>query len=208
MLVRSAVEDELSFRSREITKLQTPRVAAKKRVVLRDLNRVLGGQRGSSSRDCIDALDASLDFNVSRHRRLDFRSPRSSYPGRQGTTHTQARCWTPMAFLSVERFKHHMRAAPWHLLLVCCPGNNMIRVALKTVRRQGATRARCRCSSQLRSNAGVGLFQRNPSGRSLFGAGRRCSLDQYPNRYRRFARALAGAQTPSGAHHAISGTAH
>jgi len=27
--------------------------------------------------------------------------------------------------------------------LVCCPGNNMIRVALKTARRQGVTRARC-----------------------------------------------------------------
>ena len=36
-------------------------------------------------------------------------------------------------------------------------------------------------------------------------ANRRHSLDQYPNRYRRFARALAGAQTASGAHHAISG---
>ena len=36
----------------------------------------------------------------------------------------------------------------------------------------------------------------------------RCSLDQYPNRYRHFNRALADAQTPSGAHHAISGTGH
>ena len=46
------------------------------------------------------------------------------------------------------------------------------------------------------------------SGPQSLGAGRRCSLDQYPNRYRRFARAVAGAQTPSGAHHAISGIAH
>jgi hypothetical protein len=55
------------------------------------------------------------------------------------------------------------------LVLVCCPGNNMIRVALKTARRQGATRARCRCASQLRSNAGVGLFSAQPSGPQSFG---------------------------------------
>jgi hypothetical protein len=42
----------------------------------------------------------------------------------------------------------------------------------------------------------------------FWAVGQRCSLDQYPNRYRRFARALAGTQTPSGAHHAISGKAH
>jgi hypothetical protein len=53
--------------------------------------------------------------------------------------------------------------------LVCCPGNNMIRVALKTARRQGATRARCRCASQLRSNAGAGLFSAQPSGPQSFG---------------------------------------
>jgi hypothetical protein len=87
---------------------------------------------------------------------------------------------------------------------VCCPGNNMIRIALKTARRQGATRARCRCASQLKSNAGVGLFSAQPFGPQSFG----CRSALYPNRYRRFARALVGAQTPSGAHHAISGTAH
>jgi hypothetical protein len=55
--------------------------------------------------------------------------------------------------------------------LVCCPENNMMCVTLKTARRQGATRARarCRCASQLRSNAGAGLFPAQPFGPQSFG---------------------------------------
>jgi hypothetical protein len=54
-------------------------------------------------------------------------------------------------------------------MLVCCPGNNMVCVALKTARHPGATKARCRCASQLRSNAGAGLFSAQPFRPQSFG---------------------------------------
>ncbi len=53
--------------------------------------------------------------------------------------------------------------------LVCCPGNNMVCVALKTARHPGATKARCRCGSQLRSNAGAELFSAQPFRPQSFG---------------------------------------
>jgi hypothetical protein len=85
-----------------------------------------------------------------------------------------------LALSSLGRLESHVIATPDALLallyslagrewLVCCPENNMMRVALKTARRQGATRARCRCASQLSSNAGVGLFSAQPFGPQSFG---------------------------------------
>ena len=93
-------------------------------------------------------------------------------------------------------------------LLVCCPGNNMIRVALKTVRRQGATRARCRCASQLRSNAGVGLFSAQPFGPQSFGCRPALLARPVSEPIQALRSRLGRRPTPSGAHHAISGTAH
>jgi hypothetical protein len=72
LFICSPIEDELTFRGRESPKFQAAGLAAKERIVLGDLSRAFGCQRGDFACKCSNALDAGFDFDVARHRCFTF----------------------------------------------------------------------------------------------------------------------------------------